>query len=289
MRITRYLCGLALGVLACGGSEKGTEPDVTVGSVVVTPPFPDTLFSLGDSLRLAASAKDRSGGGLPSAPISFSSSATGVATVNDQGFVVATGAGSATITASSGGVSGAVTVRVRQKLAAVTMSPPAGGTTPGRTITVLATGRDARGNAIAGLPVPTYGSSNTGVASVSSMGIVTGNGLGQATITGTIASVADGSRSGASVITVAATPPSTATVTMGSSTFDPGATEIAVGGTVTWTNPSGLTHDVDFGTGAAQHILPFDAGSRSLTFSSAGTFMYFCNLHAGMTGTVVVR
>ena len=63
----------------------------------------------------------------------------------------------------------------------------------------------------------------------------------------------------------------------------------SVGGTVTWNNTSGVQHDVDFGTGSAQHIAVWEAGSRSLTFSSPGTFMYFCNLHAGMTGTIVVR
>ena len=83
--------------------------------------------------------------------------------------------------------------------------------------------------------------------------------------------------------------PSTATVTMGPMSFNPTSTEIAVGGTVTWNNTSGVQHDVDFGTGSAQHIAVWEAGSRSLTFSSPGTFMYFCNLHAGMTGTIVVR
>ena len=273
--------------LGCGSGTL--TPDLTVSAIAFTPATPDTLFSIGDTLKIVASANDRTGIAVPGEKVSFSSSANTVATVTEQGVVVAVGSGTATITGTSRGVSGIVTVRVRQKLASVTMAPPTGGITLTRTITVLATGRDARGSSIGGLPAASYSSSNNTVASVTSAGVVTGNALGQATITASIASTADGTKSGTSVITVSATPPSTATVTMGAASFAPTSTEIAVGGTVTWTNPSGVQHDVDFGTGAAQHIPVFDSGTKSLTFQSAGTFMYFCNLHAGMTGTVVVR
>ena len=158
----------------------------------------------------------------------------------------------------------------------------------GRTLTLAAVGRDLRGNAITGLPAPTFTSSNTGVATVNGTGVVTGVGVGTATITGTIVSPADGAKSGASSITVSQPPPSATTVTMGATTFAPTSAEVALGGTVTWVNPSGEFHDVDFGN-LAMRLSPYDSGSRSLTFNTAGTFMYFCTLHAGMTGTIVVR
>jgi plastocyanin len=45
---------------------------------------------------------------------------------------------------------------------------------------------------------------------------------------------------------------------------------------------------VDFGTPQLK-IAAFGAGSRSLTFPNAGTLHYFCNLHAGMEATLIVR
>ena len=82
--------------------------------------------------------------------------------------------------------------------------------------------------------------------------------------------------------------PATATVSMTATTFTPSTTTVKVGGTVSFVNPSGVLHDVDFGTPALR-IDAFDTGSRSLTFPTAGTLSYHCNLHAGMEGTLVVR
>jgi plastocyanin len=166
--------------------------------------------------------------------------------------------------------------------------PPSGGVAIGRTLTLAASGMDARGNAIAGLPAATYTSDNLNTASVDGAGVVTGRAVGSATITASIAST-DGTRTGTATVNVTAAPPLTATVTMGAATFTPSATEISVGGTVTWVNSSSVEHDVDFGS-PSMKIPIFPGGQqRSLTFAATGSFAYFCNLHAGMTGTVVVR
>jgi plastocyanin len=82
--------------------------------------------------------------------------------------------------------------------------------------------------------------------------------------------------------------PATATVTMSATSFTPATTTVRVGGTVSFVNSSGVLHDVDFGT-PALFIAAFDAGSRSLTFPTAGTLTYHCNLHAGMEATLIVR
>jgi plastocyanin len=73
-------------------------------------------------------------------------------------------------------------------------------------------------------------------------------------------------------------------------TFSPSQVTVARGGAVTWTNNSGFEHSVSFSTasGAPSDIPPFNAGSISRTFQTAGTFSYRCSLHTGMTGTVVV-
>ena len=83
-------------------------------------------------------------------------------------------------------------------------------------------------------------------------------------------------------------PPPSATVTMSADRFMPDTTRIDAGGTVAFVNGSGTLHDVDFGTPQLK-IAAFAAGSRSLTFPAAGTLHYFCNLHAGMEATLIVR
>ncbi len=79
-----------------------------------------------------------------------------------------------------------------------------------------------------------------------------------------------------------------ATVTMSADRFIPDTTRIDAGGTVAFVNGSGILHDVDFGTPQLR-IAAFSSGSRSLTFPAAGTLHYFCNLHAGMEATLIVR
>jgi len=70
--------------------------------------------------------------------------------------------------------------------------------------------------------------------------------------------------------------------------FDPNATSVPVGSTVTWTWASDADlHNVTFSDG--QKSPDQNRGTYSRTFSSAGTFTYTCTLHAGMNGTITVR
>lgn len=73
--------------------------------------------------------------------------------------------------------------------------------------------------------------------------------------------------------------------------FAPAAVTITRSGTVTWTNNTGLVHNVTFGTatGAPTNIPDLAAGSASRSFATAGTFAYQCTNHPGMAGQVVVQ
>jgi len=70
--------------------------------------------------------------------------------------------------------------------------------------------------------------------------------------------------------------------------FNPGSITIKVGDSVTWVNKDGTAHSVtaddgSFNTGA------IEAGaSKSVTFSKAGTYSYYCSIHPYMKGVVVV-
>ena len=87
--------------------------------------------------------------------------------------------------------------------------------------------------------------------------------------------------------------------------FQPATVNIAVGDTVTWTNPGIITHSVTFDPAQAvtaanvalpAGVAPIDSGTMeqdatfSHTFTVKGTYKYICKFHEamGMVGTVVV-
>lgn len=77
-------------------------------------------------------------------------------------------------------------------------------------------------------------------------------------------------------------------VTISDFNFTPNSITIHVGSTVTWTNKGPSAHtataqDGSFSTGVLQR-----GASASHTFTRAGTFSYFCQIHPFMRGTIVV-
>jgi plastocyanin len=85
-----------------------------------------------------------------------------------------------------------------------------------------------------------------------------------------------------------------AQVTMRNRTFQPAEITVAPGTTVTWTNDDSFAHTVTSGTRGSPTDL-FDSGnvaggeSFSFTFDQPGTYPYFCRIHSGMDGTVIVQ
>lgn len=72
-------------------------------------------------------------------------------------------------------------------------------------------------------------------------------------------------------------------------TFGPKSVTVKAGTTVTWTNQDDIPHTV---TSTAQQFRskPLDSGDTfTFTFSTPGTYKYFCSLHPQMTGTIVVE
>lgn len=93
----------------------GNVQPVSVASIIVTPPgAPTTSIPALLTLQLAATAYDFFGHLLSSAGLLWSSSNTGVATVSASGLVTGVAMGTATISASFGGVIGSITLTVTQ-------------------------------------------------------------------------------------------------------------------------------------------------------------------------------
>lgn len=81
----------------------------------------------------------------------------------------------------------------------------------------------------------------------------------------------------------------TQTVTISDFAFSPATVTITAGDSVTWTNADPVVHTATSTTGA------FDSGdiaqgeSFSVTFTTPGTYDYFCTPHPTMTGQIVVQ
>lgn len=97
------------------------------------------------------------------------------------------------------------------------------------------------------------------------------------------------SGSGSTSINEPPDPVQDATVTLRASSFSPNNVAVFAGGSVTWNNTSGETHNVTFSTqGSPANIANHSSGSNARDFATAGTFNYQCTLHAGMNGRVTV-
>ena len=80
-----------------------------------------------------------------------------------------------------------------------------------------------------------------------------------------------------------------ATITIDNFTFGPQQLDIGVGTTVTWVNHDDIPHSVVNGGKAFRSKALDTDESYSFTFTTPGTFDYFCGLHPHMVGKVVVK
>jgi len=71
-------------------------------------------------------------------------------------------------------------------------------------------------------------------------------------------------------------------------TFGPQKLTVKVGDTVTWINEDDIPHTV-VSTGRFRSKALDTDGKYSFTFTTPGTYEYFCGLHPHMQGSVVVE
>ncbi|HZU23587.1 MAG TPA: Ig-like domain-containing protein, partial [Terriglobales bacterium] len=127
--------------------------------------------------------KNSSGTVLAGGVLSWTSSATNVATIDSAGIATGVAPGSTQITAAAEGVtSTAVTLTVTANVATVTISAPSNSVAVGSTLQFSATAKDSSGNVIQNA-VFQWASNASSIATIDNNGLVTGVSHGTVIIT----------------------------------------------------------------------------------------------------------
>ncbi len=268
--ITGVTAGTAI-ITASSGTVTATLT-VTVAAPVLTSITIGGSASVvvGQTIQLTASPKDQAGNAFTAA-VTWSSSATGIATVNAAGLVTGVTVASAIITAASGSVTATKTITVTAVPPTLTTIAISGGTSVVATSTLQLTASplDQNGNAIAA--TITWSSSATGFATVSSTGLVTGVAAGTAVIT-----AASGNVSSTVTITVAAQVLTSITVSGGSTVVAGSTLQLiaaardqngkAMTGVFTWASDATAVATVS----SSGLVTGVAVGSANITASSGG-------------------
>ncbi|HEY2379357.1 MAG TPA: Ig-like domain-containing protein, partial [Gemmatimonadaceae bacterium] len=259
------------------GQQLGASlppPTSTVSSVSVT--LNAASLTVGQSTQATATLRDASGSVLTGPTVAWSSSNSDVATADATGLIHAIGAGNATITATSQGVSGAATLTVNASAPApvtsvtVTLNAPSLGV--GQSTQAVATLRDAAGNVLTGRAI-SWSSSNSTVATVDVNGLVSSVAAGSTNITATSEGV-----TGSASLTVTPTPVASVSVAVSPDTLTSGQTaqasailkdasgNVLTGRTVTWSSSNLVAASVS----ATGLITALAAGTTTITATSGG-------------------
>jgi plastocyanin len=79
-------------------------------------------------------------------------------------------------------------------------------------------------------------------------------------------------------------------LTIANFSFTPATLTVKPGTTVTWTNKDDIPHGIASANNAFKRSAALDTDeSYSFTFTTPGTYQYFCYLHPKMVGTIVVE
>src|SRR6266513_1345003 len=158
---------------ACEQPPSALDPDFGVTSVGVTPQT--YVLQVGDSVQLTATVVTSNG--RPPHAVSWTSSASAIASVSATGMVRGRAAGSARVYAASGSKKDSAAVAVTSTtppppvpVALVAITPASASVPVGATVQLTATPKDSTGNVLTGRAI-SWTSSNTAVSSVSAGGL----------------------------------------------------------------------------------------------------------------------
>lgn len=187
--VTGVTAGGPVLITAQAGTGSGSAAIVVtpaaIASIALTLPSP--IVNEGQSAQVTAAVSDARGNALTGRALSWSSSNTGIATVDGTGRVTGVSPGGATITArdaSNPNVSGTLAITVRAVVQRVQVTAPSPNLVVGQTVALTATITSTSNQPITDR-TPTWTSSNVAVATVNATGQVTGVSAGTTTIQAT--------------------------------------------------------------------------------------------------------
>ena len=175
IRLSAVLAVVAL-TKGCGDGDSATAPptpEPARPTTVTVSPATHELTALGATVQLSAEVRDQNARVMAGATVTWTSSASSMATVDASGLVTAAGNGTATITASAGSASGSAVVTVTQSVESVVVSPSEETIALGNTLQLTAEAFDESGHAVAEVEF-SWESSDAAVATVDASGLVTG-------------------------------------------------------------------------------------------------------------------
>src|SRR5450432_748604 len=215
------LLAVVFALAACVDRGAPTDPSTPKSPSVVTVSvrLPAPSLEVGTVITASATAMNDAGQAVQTAPVSWASSDTSVVTVSTGGQISGRKMGSATVYATSEGVSGQGALVVTDSIPAqVDVEPANASATIGGHVQLAATIKTKTGRVITGHSLA-WSSTDTRYATVSSNGMVTGTAPGNAKIVAKASAVADSSAIGVVVAPIAALSitPSASTITAGGS------------------------------------------------------------------------
>jgi plastocyanin len=109
-------------------------------------------------------------------------------------------------------------------------------------------------------------------------------------MTAALIGAAVGSVLAGGVLLASAQTPAAVTVGIDNFTFNPATLTVKAGTKVTWTNRDDIPHGIASANNAFARSQALDTDdSFTFTFTTPGTYQYFCYIHPHMTGSIVVE
>ena len=212
----------------------GTAP--TLQSIAVTPSAPSVIAGYTQQFTATGTYSNGTTQNLTSSA-TWSSSSTSVAAVSTAGLATGIAAGTSTITAKSGSISGTTKLTVTAPtLTSISVTPASPSVAAGKTQPFTATGTYSNGTTQNLTSSSTWSSSATSIATVSAGGLATGVSVGTSTIT-----AKSGSINGSTTLTVTAATLTSIAVTPASPSVAAGKTQQF---TATGTYSNGTTQNL---------------------------------------------
>jgi len=92
------------------------------------------------------------------------------------------------------------------------------------------------------------------------------------------------------VLSVVAEPGQPNAISIDNFTFNPAKLTVKAGTTVTWTNKDDIPHGIAWTSNTMARSKAMDTNdSVTFTFTTPGTYQYFCYIHPTMVGSIVVK